>query len=356
MTDRKLRIGIIGLGFGIRHASTYAQIPNAQVVALADPMPSRLGVSMEEFCAHYNATPYSDGIEMMEKEQLDAVSVCTNPGLRRLMVEAAAQRGLAVLVEKPMAGTVEDCDAMIAACERAGVPLHMEFPMRQLAVLVELRRVVDEGKIGKPVLFVAEYVGGGGQPNPDHWIWKMGDGSSPINENTCHIIDTARFLLGDVDRVYAEGGNFRGIGAPIPDGAVFTLHFNAGGVGALAGGNIATPEMKVRPRFSLYGTDGQAFVEGIYHEFHQLSWAPRGGSLVEQDYGAPASLVYEEGPYAPYSLIMPALVNFVDNVLNDQPPSATGRDGRENVRICLAIVESIKTGRVIDLQREEVQA
>jgi predicted dehydrogenase len=354
-STRPLRVGIIGLGFGIRHASTYAETPNARIVAMAEPDPTVLPVPFEEFCRHYGARPYRDGVKMLEEEQLDAVSVCTNPRLHRPMVEAAARQGVAVLVEKPMAGTVEDCDAMIAACERAGVPLHMEFPMRQLAPLVELRRVVDEGKLGRPILAVAEYVSGL-RPADHPWIWKMGDGSSPINENTCHIIDTVCFLLRDADRVRAEGGNFAGRGAPAPDGAVCTLHFRSGAVAALSGGAIATDEMAVRPRLSLYGTEGQAYVEGIYHEFHRLVWARRGGPVVDRDYGGPKTLIYKEGPYAAYSLIQPSLASFVDNVLHDRPPAVTGREGRENVRICLAIVESIHTGKTIELRGPEVRS
>src|SRR5258708_31122678 len=134
----------------MRHASSLAIVPEAKIVAMADPAPNRLGVSIEEFCAHYGATPYADGFEMMANEQLDAVTICTNPKLHRPFVEEAARRGLHVLLEKPMAGTAEDCAAMIEACERAGAQLVMEVPMRQLDPMVELRRIVDEGKLGPP--------------------------------------------------------------------------------------------------------------------------------------------------------------------------------------------------------------
>ncbi|HEX5505950.1 MAG TPA: Gfo/Idh/MocA family oxidoreductase [Thermomicrobiales bacterium] len=345
MTDRQLRIGIIGLGIGMRHASSFAQVPEAKIVAMADPAPARLGVSLEEFCAHYGAKPYADGFEMMEREGLDAVSICTNPKLHRPMVEAAARRGLQVLVEKPMAGTDEDCEAMIAACQRAGVSLHMEFPMRQLAPMVELRRVVDAGHLGTPFFLAAEYVCGP-RPGPP-WIWQMGDGSSVINENTCHAIDAACYLLGDVDRVYAEGGNYIGHGAPLADTAAFTLHFRNGGVATVVGGGVATNELGIRPRLSLYGTAGQAYVEGIYHTFHLLRWAPRGGDVVEHDYGAPAGPSQAGGSFARYPLLEPALANFVSDVLAGRPPTATAEDGYQNVRICLAVLESIRTGQPV---------
>ena len=67
--ERRLRIGIIGLGIGMRHASSFALVPEAEIVAMADPAPNRLPVSVDEFCAHYGATYYRDGFEMIERER-----------------------------------------------------------------------------------------------------------------------------------------------------------------------------------------------------------------------------------------------------------------------------------------------
>src|SRR2546425_10566024 len=99
MSTRRLRVGIIGLGIGAKHASSYALVPEAEIVAMADPAPGHLKVTPEEFAARYGATYYRDGYEMIEQEKLDAVSICTNPILHRPLVEAAAAKGLPVLVE-----------------------------------------------------------------------------------------------------------------------------------------------------------------------------------------------------------------------------------------------------------------
>lgn len=344
---RKLRIGIIGLGIGMRHASSFAQVPEAEIVAMADPAPARLGIQPDEFCAHYGATYYEDGFGMIDRVELDAISICTSPRLHRPLVEAAARRGLHCLVEKPMAGTVEDCDAMIEACRKAGVQLHMEFPMRQLEPMVELRRLAAEGTFGRLFLLNGEYVCGP-RPGPP-WIWVMGDGSSVINENTCHVIDSAVCLLGPVERVFAEGGNNIGHGAPVEDTAAFTLHFRSGAVATIIGGGVSTNELGIRPRLSLYGTTGQAYVEGIYHTYHKLMWATRDGELIERDYGAPAGVSAAGGPYGRYPLLEPALRNFVHDILDGNPARASAEDGRHNVAICLAVLQSIRTGKPVTL-------
>lgn len=353
-TTRKLRIGIIGLGIGLRHASSLALVPQAEIVAMADPAPGRLKVTPEEFCAHYGAKYYRDGNEMLDKEQLDAVSICTNPKLHRGFVDAAVRKGLHILMEKPMAGTVEDCDAMVAACRRAGVQLHMEFPMRQLEPLVELKRVLDSGKLGRPFMANCDYVSG--LRTPDHWIWVMGDGSSPVNENTCHGIDCVRYLLGDVDRIYSEADNYIGQGPrTVPDAAAFTMHHANGGISTVVGGACATGEMETPLRISLFCTEGQAEVTGLHHTFHRLKWARRGGETWEHDWGEPPSLSSMMGdPYARYPLLEPSLKNFVENVLNGRPPAADIDDGRQNVRICLAVLESARTHQPIDMREPAV--
>ena len=353
--NRKLRVGIIGLGIGARHASSYALVPEAELVAMADPAPGRLGTTPEEFCAHYGARYYRDGREMIEKERLDAVSICTNPKLHRSLTELAARKGIAVLMEKPMAGTNEDCDAMIEACRRAGVQLHMEFPMRQLAPMVELRRVIDAGTLGTPFMVSCDYVSG--LRTPDHWIWVMGDGSSPINENTCHGIDCVRYLLGDVDRIYAEADNYIGQGPrSVPDAAAFTMHHRSGAISTLVGGACATNEMETPLRVSLFATEGQAVVDGFRHTFHRLKWANRSGETFEYDWGAPPSFREMVGdPFARYTLLEPAIANFVRDVLAGAPPRATAEDGRQNVEICLAVLDSAKSHRPVDI-RQPVRA
>jgi predicted dehydrogenase len=349
--NRKLRVGIIGLGIGARHASSYALVPEAELVAMADPAPGRLGTTPEEFCAHYGARYYRDGQEMIEKERLDAVSICTNPKLHRPLTELAARKGLAVLMEKPMAGTNEDCDAMIEACRRAGVQLHMEFPMRQLAPMVELKRLIDAGKLGSPFMVSCDYVSG--LRTPDHWIWVMGDGSSPINENTCHGIDCVRYLLGDVDRIYAEADNYIGQGPrSVPDAAAFTMHHRSGAISTLVGGACATNEMETPLRVSLFATEGQAVVDGFRHTFHRLKWANRAGETFEYDWGAPPSFREMLGnPFAGYALLEPAIANFVRDVLAGVPPRATAEDGRQNVEICLAVLESARAQRPVEIRQ-----
>jgi predicted dehydrogenase len=337
VSDRsELKIGVIGLGIGRFHASCFAALPGVRIVAVADRGGRRLPGPLAEFAAHYGARPYALGEEMLAEETLDAVSICSPPASHRALVERAAARGMQVLLEKPMAWSLDDCDAMIAACAKAKVKLHLNFPMRQLAVVKALRRLLGAGDLGKPALASADYVMG---PRPlGHWVWSHPAG--PIGENTCHFIDLLVYLLGPVVQVSALSANALGPGAPAADCAALTLRFHSGALANLAGGAIASTELGVSPRLSLYGTAGQAAADGLHHTLTHLRWATRGGSVQTLDSGLTPAPPSALGPFDRYPLLEGGLIAFVESLRSGGLPFATGEEGRAVVEICDAALRS----------------
>ena len=107
---------------------------------------------------------------------------------------------------------------------------------------------------------------------------------------------------------------------------------------------------------SLGARDPEATVDGLHHTFHRLKWAKRGGESWEKDWGAPPSLASMSGkPFARYPLLEPSLANFVHNVLEGKPPAATIDDGRENVEICLGVLESARTHQPVAIRQLAVR-
>ena len=148
--------------------------------------------------------------------------------------------------------------------------------MRRLAVGEDLATVFyGDGELGKPALASADYVMG--PRPPGHWVWTSPAG--PIGENACHFIDLLSYLLGQADQVSAVAANALGPGAPAVDCAALMLRFQSGAVANLVGGAIATTELGVSPRLSLYGTAGQAAADGLHHTLTHLRWATRGGAV-----------------------------------------------------------------------------
>lgn len=141
-----VRIGIIGCGFmGTLHGRTLASLEGARVTAVADPDVGRA----QRLAQELGAKVYASAEALLEEESLDGVVVATPDGAHREPVELAAQRGVGVLVEKPLATNLEDADAMIRACQAAGVVLMVGHILRFEPAYVQLREAVREGLIGR---------------------------------------------------------------------------------------------------------------------------------------------------------------------------------------------------------------
>jgi len=349
VAKRPLRIGVIGLGVGRFHVNYFSQVASVQVVAVADHSGRRVGGDVNAYAKHYGATAYQEGIDLLDCEELDAVSICSAPSSHRVLVERAAKRGVAVLLEKPMAPTLADCDAMIRACDPAHVAFQMDFPMREVAPVRSLKGLLDSGDIGEPILATADYVMG---PRPtDHWVWRPEEGVGPLGENTCHTIDVLRLLLGEVTRVYAEPSPSTGdTGGGLPEAAAFTMRFATGAVAAVVGGAVATNEQGISPWLDLFCSEGQATLTGSAHTYTRLRWSRRGRGHTAREIALslepkpPSTL----GVYDTYPLLDAALRRFIANLQGEDEPLASGYDGREAVRIATAIVGSCRSGLPAD--------
>ena len=163
-----LRAGIVGCGGISRsHATAYAHLGAASLVAACDIDPERLQKRADEFEVPGR---YADYREMFARERLDVVSVCTHAPLHADVACAAADAGVHVLCEKPLALDLESADRMVAHCAAAGVRLAVSHQFRFTPALRTARRLVAEGRIGTPALRAR-----GGQ-GPSRRLRAHGDG------------------------------------------------------------------------------------------------------------------------------------------------------------------------------------
>jgi len=183
----KYRVGIIGCGsIAHAHVKGYKALEDRlQIVAIADPVPEAL----EEFGERYGIPGrYRDAREMLDKEKLDIVSICTWPKLHaELTIAACARKPKAVLCEKPMATNMMECDEMIIAAKRNNVKLAIGHQRRFNAAWNEGKRLVSEGVIGKVRLIFCSRTNQG----------LLNDGS--------HNVDFMRYLLGDPQILWVMG-------------------------------------------------------------------------------------------------------------------------------------------------------
>jgi predicted dehydrogenase len=145
---KKIRAGIAGAGFiGAVHARAYQHVPDVELVGIADPIAEKA----EPLARETGSRAFRDYEELL-RAGVDVLNVCLPPQLHLPAAEAAAQAGVHVLMEKPITRTLAEADQMIAACRRAGVNLMTGFTHHFYPEMIEARRMLAEGLIGRPLI------------------------------------------------------------------------------------------------------------------------------------------------------------------------------------------------------------
>lgn len=199
-----LQGALIGCGFfAINQLNAWQQIAasdgTAGIIALCDTNAARLA---EVAAAFEISRTYTDAAEMLERESLDFVDICTTAPSHRALVELAAARKVPAICQKPLAPTIEDARAIVDACEKAGIPLMVHENFRWQSPLVTAQHILASGRIGRPfwgrVSFRSAFDVYAGQPY-------LATGKRFIVEDLgVHVLDVARFLFGDVASVTAR--------------------------------------------------------------------------------------------------------------------------------------------------------
>ncbi|TIN30737.1 MAG: Gfo/Idh/MocA family oxidoreductase [Mesorhizobium sp.] len=190
----ELRGALIGCGFfAVNQMHAWRDIAGASIVAICDRDPERLEIVGDQFGI---AKRYTDAAELFAGESLDFVDIATTAPSHRPLVEMATAHRVPVICQKPFAPTLADAKAMVRACAQAGVPLMVHENFRWQSPIQAVRAVLDSGEIGTPffgrISFRSAYDVFSGQPY-------LATGKRFIIEDLgIHILDIARFLLGDV--------------------------------------------------------------------------------------------------------------------------------------------------------------
>ncbi len=222
-----LAAGIIGAGWiGRRHATTLARRDDVAVRAVCDPDLGRA----QAVAADSGGEVFSDWHEMLEKVPLDAVWVCTPPRAHADPAIACLGRGLALYLEKPIARSVDDARAIVAAAGQGRAVCAVGYQWRAVDVLDDLRRALAGQTVG---CLVGQSIGGT-QSRP--WFLDRAAGGGNLLERGSHHIDLARVLAGEVVAVQAAAATARlvpGRGGDIDDAVTLVLRFAAGGIGTI---------------------------------------------------------------------------------------------------------------------------
>jgi len=320
----KLNVGIIGLGaIGQKHCQALAQIERVKIVALSDVNESVLSKTVENF----GGTPYKSYNEMLKYSDLDAVIVATPDHLHMEPCVAAAQAGKHILVEKPIATTVEDAIAVISAAKKSKVKLMVGFSLRFNRHYMQTKKVVDEGKLGDVISIFARRLNIVTQAD------RIDGRCGVLMFLGIHDFDALRWIVGSEPvSIYCEESTSVIKKYPQENETFSIIRFE-NGVRACAhiGWNLPLQHLGGRDfKLDIMGSKGSLYLD-------QMRQGIEIYSETFSKYPSVSSGLYIEDKA------------FVDCVLDDLPSPSTGEDGLAALRMVMAAIESIKTCKPVAL-------
>jgi predicted dehydrogenase len=209
--SKHVRVGIIGTGGIARfaHIPGYKAQQDVEIVAFCDVVPGRAEAAAKEFGV---PKAYTDFCEMLAKEQLDAVSVCTPNAAHKDATIAALQAGCHVLCEKPIAMTLQQGQEMVAAAKKAGKTLQVGLNSRFMPEALTVKRFVDAGEFGKMYYGEAVYLRRRGIPNWGVFTQKELQGGGALIDIGVHVLDRTLWLMGNPKPVVVMGATYANFG------------------------------------------------------------------------------------------------------------------------------------------------
>lgn len=334
---RPARAAIVGCGMIARfHLQAIADTRDAVAVAIMD----RSGRCASTLGKEYNLPVYNDLEVMLDRAQPDYICVCTPSGAHLEPCLAAAQRGIHVLVEKPLEITAERCDAVIEACRAAKVRLGVVFQSRFDSRLRKVKELIDSGRLGRVIIANAytkwfrsdDYYRAGGWRG----TWAL-DGGGALMNQAIHYIDLLLWLAGDVEWVAAQMGALRH-DIETEDHVVATLRFKNGALGSVTASTAMWPGFE--RAVEIVGTRGTVIIRDDTIAFCRLEGEDHPPAGLEPQ--PPAATGAADPAAGLRGRHAPVMREFVDALLSERSPALGGEEGRRSVHLIEAIYASAR--------------
>jgi predicted dehydrogenase len=340
-----LKFALIGCGrISKRHSELLGnkQIPNACLAAVCDTVESKAKAVGEQFGVPW----FRDMHDLMRTVNPDVVVILTESGRHAEHTLALAPYGKHIVVEKPMALSLADADAMIAACDAARVKLFVVKQNRFNVPVVQLRKALEAGRFGKLVLGTVRVRWCRDQSyyNQDPWrgTWALDGGV--LTNLASHHVDLLEWMMGDVESVFAMSTTAL-VDIEAEDTAIVSLRFRNGALGVIEATTAARPK-DLEGSISILGEGGTVEIGGFavnQMKHWQFAKAVPEDAEVASKYSVNPPNVYGFGHQAYYDHV-------VDCIVNNRHQLVDGLQGRRSLELISAIYESIETGRQVPLR------
>jgi len=339
----KTPIAVIGAGaIGRTHIDRIARSDNLQLAAIADPTEAGRALAQS-----LNVPWFADYRAMLDNAKPRGAVVATPNSTHISMALDCLERGVAALVEKPVADTVSEAQLLVDAQARTGVPVLVGHHRRHNPINRRARDILQSGQLGRVVTanVMATFL------KPDAYFdvaWRCEKGGGPILINLIHEIDMLRFLLGEIESIQAIGSNaVRGFA--VEDTAAAVLRFANGALGTLVLSDTATspwiwdfcsgeqdqyPRQNVQSHF-IAGTHGSLSLPDL------STWTYKGARSWHAEITLEKTFVHKADPYTWQLLHFGALIE------GKEEPLCSAQDGLRTLQATLAVSEAAATGQTV---------
>jgi len=339
--DKRIRLAIVGCGrISANHFNSIEKYKShLDLVSICDHNP----LVLSHYEKQYAVKGYLLLEELLEKESLDLIVICTPSGIHSEQTILAASYGVHVMTEKPMATKWQDGVDMVKACDEAGVRLFVVKQNRKNSTLQLLKRAIDEKRFGKIHMVNINVFWTRPQEYYDQAEWRGTlelDGGAFMNQAS-HYVDLLDWLIGPVDKVQAMLSTFRDIEAE--DTGVLNVRWHNGAVGSMSVTMLTYPS-NLEGSITILGEKGTVKIGGVavndiqHWEFDDLA----DYDSVIQDANYQTTSVYGFGHPLYYK-------NVIEVLRGESDPETDGREGLKTLEILIAAYLSAKDNKTISL-------
>jgi len=326
-----LNVGFIGCGgiarFHLRHLSTLKEV---KLVAFCDKIKEKA----KELAEKYGGNVYTDYHEMFHKEKMDVVFICLPPFAHSDEVMVAAENGVHIYIEKPIALDLKLAREMQKAVEKAGIKSQVGYQLRFSYSVEKAKELIDSGEAGNVGLACGHYwcrfI------RKDWWIDKSKSGGQIVEQST-HLYDILRWLCGEIERVYCEGGRLFYKNVPrmtIEDTSSVVLRFKSGAIGSVTA-TIGAAKRHWWMRWWIVCSN--LLLESL--DFNELRIYRSNVEPVRVE----SIKEFREEP------ILLAEKDLIEAIIYDRPTRTPIKEGVKTLEVTLAAVKSMETGEVVTL-------
>lgn len=326
-----LNIAVIGLGtMGQRRIDSLRTFKDVTIVYVCDAIEDRAKITAEKIgCRHT-----TDYLKIIETKDIGCVFVCLPNKYHKHVVVAALKSGKHVFCEKPLASTIDDAEEIVNRSRQTSTFLKVGSNHRFFPNVVKAREIVENGGIGKPLVFRG-WIGHDGSRFGGQWFTKKEiAGGGTLIDNGCHLLDISRWLMGDARDCFATVENLYYIGNDTEDYASVSYTTKRGGIISI---DCSWLEWYGYMYYEAYGDKGFIIVDSRY-----------GNKLLHGRRGDDHIITYDYSNLPPQSYRL-EMQYFINSVMRGEQPEPSGQDGYQIMRMIFAAYKSAQSGRRVDV-------